>query len=78
MNFVLNVPFVGRALSRETAPEVETVEGVEIVETVERAPLPVGAIAAIIAFAAVWLALGAAVVSTLGDLGPLLTSIRTR
>jgi hypothetical protein len=67
MNLVLNIPFVGRALSREVAPEVEAIE---------RAPLPVAAIAAVIAVAAVWVGVGALVLSTLGELGPLLTSMR--
>jgi hypothetical protein len=69
MNFVLNVPFVGRVLSRDAAPEVESIE---------RAPLPMGAIAAVILAAAVWVAIGASVLSMLGELGPLLTSVRAR
>ena len=69
MNFVLNIPFVGRAVTGEVAPEVETVE---------RVPLPMGAIAAVIAVAGVWIALGVAVLTTLGEMGPLLTSMGVR
>ena len=69
MNQVLNVPFVGRVLSREEAPEAETAE---------ISPLPVGSIVTVIAAIAVWVALGAGVLTTLGELGPLLTSIGAR
>ena len=69
MNQVLNLPFVGRVLSRAEAPELERAEA---------SPLPVGPILIVIAAIAVWVAIGAAVLTTLGELGPLLTSIRAR
>ena len=69
MNQVLNLPFVGRVLGRAEARELETAE---------TSPLPVGPILIVIAAIAVWVAIGAAVLTTLGELGPLLTSIRAR
>jgi hypothetical protein len=67
MNLVLNLPFVGRVSSGDTASEIERVD---------RPPVSWGAIAVVAVAAACWLALGAGVAATLGELGPLLTSIR--
>ena len=67
MNQVLNLPFIGRVLSRAEARELETAE---------TTPLPVGSIVTVIAAIAVWVAIGVAVLTTLGELGPLLTSVR--
>jgi hypothetical protein len=41
------------------------------------APLPLKAITVVAAFA-VWVIIGAGVVATLGELGPLITSLRAR
>jgi hypothetical protein len=68
MKFVLDVPVVGRLLGRAATREAESDW---------RRRLPWGAIA-IVVVTAVWIALGAGVLATLDELGPLITQIRAR
>jgi hypothetical protein len=69
MNFVLNVPVVGRLLGQVAA------SGVESEWRSQRVPW--GALA-IVGLTALWIALGAGVLAAVGEMGPLITSIRTR
>ena len=68
MNFTWNIPVVGRLMGRVVTPDSESEQ---------RLPLPLGAIAVAVAFA-VWVVLAVGVVATLGELGPLITSLRAR
>ena len=68
MNYTWNLPVVGRFISRAVSPDTDSEQ---------RLPLPLGAIAVAVAFA-VWVVLAVGVVATLGELGPLITSLRAR
>jgi hypothetical protein len=68
MSLIWNLPFVGRSSS-----QVATAED----ESILRPSFPSEAIA-LVAAIAVWAIIGAGVVATLGELGPLITSLRAR
>jgi hypothetical protein len=68
MSLTWNVAFIGRSLSRVVTAEAESIP---------RPPLSLEAIA-VVAAVAVWVIIGGVVVATLGELGPLITSLRAR